>query len=169
MKAALRGRQTGPLRQHAVDRSRCGYRLRHRGARPCRAGLDRAGRGPVQSQRRARDRTGTHCEDDGTASKAIGGDRCAQKNALRVLNDWREDEGDRPFELSDPEQMERFFNHHFFARKDQMDYPVKAQRDDTLLQMLGENAMAVHDARMQGTAGRLYAVVQECSGRVSCA
>jgi hypothetical protein len=39
---------------------------------------------------------------------------------------------------------------HFFARKDQMDYPVKAQRDDTLLQMLGENGMAVTDARRAG-------------------
>jgi CRISPR-associated endonuclease/helicase Cas3 len=76
---------------------------------------------------------------------------CAQTNALRVLNDWREEEGDRPFELSDPEQMQLFFKHHFFARKDRMDYPVKGQRDDTLLQMLGENSMAVHDARLQGT------------------
>jgi CRISPR-associated endonuclease/helicase Cas3 len=34
-----------------------------------------------------------------------------------------------------------------------MDYPVKAsfaQRDDTLLQMLGENSMAVEDARIAG-------------------
>ena len=31
-----------------------------------------------------------------------------------------------------------------------MDYPVKAQRDDTLLQMLGENGMAVTDARRAG-------------------
>jgi CRISPR-associated endonuclease/helicase Cas3 len=76
---------------------------------------------------------------------------CAQKNALRVLKDWKDEEGDRPFELSDPRQMELFFEHHFFARKDQMDYPVKGQRDDTLLRMLGENGMAVYDARMQGT------------------
>jgi hypothetical protein len=31
-----------------------------------------------------------------------------------------------------------------------MDYPVKAQRDDTLLQMLGENGMAVTDAMRAG-------------------
>jgi CRISPR-associated endonuclease/helicase Cas3 len=72
--------------------------------------------------------------------------RCAQQSARRVLEDWRDDQGDAPFPLSDPLQMERFFQHHFFARKDQMDYPVKAQRDDTLLQMLGENGMAVTDA-----------------------
>lgn len=76
--------------------------------------------------------------------------RCAQQNALRVLEDWRDDQGDAPFPLSDPLQMERFFGYHFFARRDQMDYPVKAQRDDTLLQMLGENGMAVADSRLVG-------------------
>lgn len=77
----------------------------------------------------------------------------AQTNALRVLNDWRDEEGDRPFELSDPRQMYLFFQHHFFARRQQMAYPVTAppaQRDDTLLRMLGENGMAVHDARIGG-------------------
>ena len=34
--------------------------------------------------------------------------------------------------------------------EDQMDYPVKAQRDDTLLQMLGGNGMAVADSRLAG-------------------
>ena len=76
--------------------------------------------------------------------------RCAQQNARRVLDDWRDDQGDAPFPLSDPTQMEHFFSHHFFARKNQMDYPVKAQRDDTLLQMLGENGMAVADSRLAG-------------------
>jgi CRISPR-associated endonuclease/helicase Cas3 len=76
--------------------------------------------------------------------------RCGQQNARRVLEDWRDYQGDAPFPLSDPLQMERFFGHHFFARRDQMDYPVKAQRDDTLLQMLGENGMAVVDSRLAG-------------------
>jgi CRISPR-associated endonuclease/helicase Cas3 len=79
--------------------------------------------------------------------------RCAQENARRVLDDWREDEGERPFELSDPKQMEQFFKYHFFTRANQMDYPVKAppaERDDTLLRMLGENGMAVDDARIAG-------------------
>ncbi len=76
--------------------------------------------------------------------------RCAQQNARRVLEDWRDEQGDAPFPLSDPLQMERFFSLHFFARRDQMDYPVKVQRDDTLLQMLGENGMAVADSRLAG-------------------
>src|ERR1035438_1276723 len=49
--------------------------------------------------------------------------------------------------------MEQFFKYHFFARAKQMDYPVTppaAKRDDTLLQMLGGNGMAVYDARLAG-------------------
>jgi CRISPR-associated endonuclease/helicase Cas3 len=77
--------------------------------------------------------------------------RSAQQNARRVLDDWRDEQGDNPFPLSDPLPMERFFGHHFFARKEQMDYPVKAERDDTLLQMLGENGMAVADSALRGS------------------
>ncbi len=76
--------------------------------------------------------------------------RCAQQNARRVLEDWRDDQGEAPFPLSDPTEMGRYFKHHFFARKDQMDYPVHEQRDDTLLQMLGENSMAAEDAKIAG-------------------
>ncbi len=85
--------------------------------------------------------------------RQLGEIRCAQENARRVLDEWREDEGERPFELSDPKQMEQFFKYHFFARANQMDYPVGsplALRDDTLLQMLGENSMAVYDAKING-------------------
>ena len=78
---------------------------------------------------------------------------CAQSNTSRVLNDWRDENGDQPFDLSNPQEMERFFKHHFFARAKQMDYPVKAPlvpRDDTLLRMLGENSLAVEDAKILG-------------------
>jgi len=76
--------------------------------------------------------------------------RCAQQNARRVLDNWRDANENKPFPLSDPEQMKQFFKHHFFERRDQMDYPIKGQRDDTLLQMLGENSMAVDDAQHIG-------------------
>jgi CRISPR-associated endonuclease/helicase Cas3 len=82
---------------------------------------------------------------------------CAQTNARRVLDDWRDEEGDRPFELSDPKLMEQFFKYHFFDRAKQMDYPIAAtptQRADTLLQMLGENGMAVEDAKIAGVMRR---------------
>lgn len=80
--------------------------------------------------------------------------RCAQNNARRVLDDWRDDHEDAPFPLSDPEQMHQFFTHHFFARKKQMDYPVTLQREDTLLRMLGENGMAIEYAEQAGITRR---------------
>jgi CRISPR-associated endonuclease/helicase Cas3 len=74
---------------------------------------------------------------------------CARNNALRILNDWKDKNGETPFDLSDPRQMETFFHYHFFDRRKLMDYPVKhppAERDDTLLRMLGRNGMAVESA-----------------------
>jgi hypothetical protein len=44
--------------------------------------------------------------------------RYAQQNARRMLEDWRDERGDAPFPLSDRLEMERFFRHHFFARKE---------------------------------------------------
>jgi hypothetical protein len=93
--------------------------------------------------------------------------RYAQENARRVPEDWKDDQGDEPFPLSAPLQMERFFEHHSFARKDQMDYPAKAQRDDTLLQMLGENGMAVTEAGGGGSA-RIHGIVCQCGRAISC-
>jgi CRISPR-associated endonuclease/helicase Cas3 len=84
----------------------------------------------------------------GSLPKSLDEIACAQNNALRVLNDWKEERGDIPFDLSDPRQMETFFKYHFFDRRKLMDYPVKhppAERDDTLLRMLGNNGMAVAD------------------------
>jgi CRISPR-associated endonuclease/helicase Cas3 len=42
--------------------------------------------------------------------------------------------------------IEHYFRYYFFARRMEMDYPVNAdlaERDDTLLNMLGENKLAV--------------------------
>jgi len=72
--------------------------------------------------------------------------RAAQESASRVLGDWEEVMGDVPFDLTDPEQMRTFFKYHFFARRGLMTFPVQAERDDTLLRMLGHNGMAVADA-----------------------
>jgi CRISPR-associated endonuclease/helicase Cas3 len=41
----------------------------------------------------------------------------------------------------------RYFDYYFFQRKDEMRYPVTSQaagRDDTLLNLMGENQLAVH-------------------------
>jgi len=49
-------------------------------------------------------------------------------------------------DLSDPKLIERYFRYYFFDRRQEMDYPVgpkEAERDDTLLNMLSENSLAV--------------------------
>ncbi len=49
-------------------------------------------------------------------------------------------------DLSDPELVERYFEYYFYSRAKEMAYPVpadKAGRDDTLLNMLGLNALNI--------------------------
>ncbi|MGC9159402.1 MAG: CRISPR-associated helicase Cas3' [Terracidiphilus sp.] len=74
---------------------------------------------------------------------------CAQNNTLRILDEWKDEMGNVPFDLSDPQHMSAFFKYHFFDRQHLMDYQVKKhpplERDDTLLRMLGRNGMAVAD------------------------
>jgi CRISPR-associated endonuclease/helicase Cas3 len=53
-------------------------------------------------------------------------------------------------DLENPELVRRYFQYYFFNRAKEMDYPVsssRVERDDTLLNMLGENMMAVNECR----------------------
>lgn len=50
--------------------------------------------------------------------------------------------------LLGPEAMKRYFDYYFFARRDEMAYPVSAQtigREDTLLNLLATNATALNE------------------------
>jgi CRISPR-associated endonuclease/helicase Cas3 len=52
-------------------------------------------------------------------------------------------------DLSNPELTKRYFKYSFFDRKKEMSYSVRAEetgRDDDLLNMLGENRLAVVEA-----------------------
>jgi len=72
----------------------------------------------------------------------------ARKITERILDEWKDTMGDAQFDLSDPQKMSDFFKYYFFDRQHLMDYKVKhppAERDDTLLRMLGRNGMAVAD------------------------
>lgn len=59
-----------------------------------------------------------------------------------------------------PQAMKRYFEYYFFARKDEMDYPVSKEiggRDDSLLNMLSINQQAVADyGREQGSKPKIY-------------
>lgn len=73
--------------------------------------------------------------------------------ATRVLDEWRRSSANQPFPLDDPKQMELYFRYLLYERSKEMAYNVssdKAERDDTLLSMLGANEKAVEEATAQG-------------------
>ena len=82
----------------------------------------------------------------GELPKALVEIRKAQEAAQRVLDENR-GSGDNPtIDISSPVLTEQYFNYYFFDRRAEMGYPVgpdKAERHDTLLNMLAENDMAV--------------------------
>ena len=82
----------------------------------------------------------------GDLPKALGEIRAAQEAAQRVLDENAGDAEGRTVNLSDPRLIAQYFRYYFFDRRSLMDYPVgpdKAERDDTLLNMLAENGLAV--------------------------
>ena len=82
----------------------------------------------------------------GDVPKQLVDIRAAQESAQRVLDEERGADSDTS-DLSDPATIERYFRYYFFDRRNEMDYkvgPEKAERDDTLLNMLAENTLAVN-------------------------
>jgi CRISPR-associated endonuclease/helicase Cas3 len=86
----------------------------------------------------------------GEVPRALAEIRKAQEAAERVLDENGANREDRTLDLSDPTLIERYFSYYFFDRRNEMDYPVgpdPAERDDTLLNMLAENRLAVNGRR----------------------
>jgi CRISPR-associated endonuclease/helicase Cas3 len=82
----------------------------------------------------------------GEVPKKLADIRKAQEAAQRVLDENFAETGSRNVDLSNPDLIEKYFRYYFFDRRKEMDYPVgpdKAERDDTLLRMLGDNSLAV--------------------------
>jgi CRISPR-associated endonuclease/helicase Cas3 len=82
----------------------------------------------------------------GELPKALGEIRAAQEQGQRVLDENRGSCADRTVDLSDPKLIEQYFGYYFFDRRIEMDYrvgPDKAERCDTLLNMLAGNKQAV--------------------------
>jgi CRISPR-associated endonuclease/helicase Cas3 len=78
--------------------------------------------------------------------KALREIRLAQEAAERVLDENAGSGESRTIDLADPKLIALYFRYYFFDRKNDMDYPVgpdKAERNDTLLNMLAENKFAV--------------------------
>lgn len=78
--------------------------------------------------------------------KALREIRLAQEAAERVLDESAGGGENGTVDLSDPRLIALYFRYYFFDRQNDMDYPVgpdKAERNDTLLNMLAENRLAV--------------------------
>jgi CRISPR-associated endonuclease/helicase Cas3 len=68
--------------------------------------------------------------------------------AQRLLDEFRDDPGTFDGDLLGPAAMSRYFDYYFACRANEMSYPVRpdaAMRADTLLNLLAENSLAVHD------------------------
>lgn len=68
--------------------------------------------------------------------------------AQRVLDEFRDDPSPFDDDLLGPAAMSRYFDYYFACRANEMSYPIRpdaAMRADTLLNLLAENRLAVHD------------------------
>jgi CRISPR-associated endonuclease/helicase Cas3 len=82
----------------------------------------------------------------GELPKALSEIRAGQEASHRVLDEQGGRKEVREIDLSDTKIIEQYFRYYFFDRKSEMSYRVttkQAERDDTLLNMLGENQLAV--------------------------
>ncbi len=86
--------------------------------------------------------------------------QCGKGITERLLNDVDAGIEDFGGNLLAPQAMERYFYYYFFARRQEMDYPVTAQmvgRDDTLLNLLSVNSLAVNEFGLNhGAAPNIY-------------
>jgi CRISPR-associated endonuclease/helicase Cas3 len=88
----------------------------------------------------------------GDLPQALKEIRIAQRATERVLDENARQTENRLVDLSDPKLIERYFQYYFFERRRDMDYPVnaeQAEREDTLLNMLAGNRLAVSDCKAQ--------------------
>ena len=70
--------------------------------------------------------------------------------ARELLGQWRRANPGRLFPLDDPQQMTEYYNRTFYRRRDEMSYsvgPAKIGRSTSLLELLGANGQAKHDAQ----------------------
>lgn len=95
----------------------------------------------------------------GESLKQLPDIRLAQEAAQRVLDESSTSGKSAPLDFSGPDLIERYFEYYFFDRRLEMSYPVSAEkvgRQDTLLNMLGENRLAVQEAQRVGKKPNVF-------------
>ncbi|RJP83420.1 MAG: CRISPR-associated helicase Cas3' [Desulfobacteraceae bacterium] len=70
-----------------------------------------------------------------------------KEKSIRVLDDYKSDPSKYGNDAIGPEMLKWYYENYFYARKDIMDYPVHANRNDTLLNMLSSNKLAIDEFR----------------------
>jgi CRISPR-associated endonuclease/helicase Cas3 len=81
--------------------------------------------------------------------------QCGKGITERLLDDVEAGSEDFGGNLIGPQAIERYFEYFFFARHQEMDYPVSAEtvgRDDTLLNLLSINSLAVDEFKRDHSA-----------------
>ncbi|MDD5167706.1 MAG: CRISPR-associated helicase Cas3' [Syntrophales bacterium] len=68
-----------------------------------------------------------------------------KEKSNRVLDDYKSDPAKYEEDRIGPAMLKWYYENYFYDRKDMMDYPVNANRNDTLLNMLSSNSNAVAD------------------------
>jgi CRISPR-associated endonuclease/helicase Cas3 len=70
-----------------------------------------------------------------------------KEKSNRVLDDYKSDPSKYGNDVIGPAMLKWYYENFFYARKDIMDYPVRAHRTDTLLNLLASNPLTVDDFR----------------------
>ncbi len=68
-----------------------------------------------------------------------------KEKTIRVFDDFKEDPSKYNSDIIGPKLLKWYYQNYFYGRRDLMDYPVKAGRDDTLLNLLSSNSLAVDE------------------------
>jgi CRISPR-associated endonuclease/helicase Cas3 len=68
-----------------------------------------------------------------------------QEKSNRVLDDYKSDASKYDSDIIGPKMLEWYYQNYFYERRNVMDYPVNANRNDTLLNLLSCNSSAVAD------------------------
>lgn len=89
---------------------------------------------------------------------------CQARNVAReLLGQWRRANPEKPFPLDDPQQMMEYYNRSFYRRRDEMSYtvgPAGVGRTTSLLELLGANGQAKHDAQKSSQGIRRSLLLQ---------
>ena len=68
-----------------------------------------------------------------------------KEKSNRVLDDYRDNPSKYDSDVIGPKMLEWYYQNYFYERKDAMDYPVYAGRNDSLLNLLSSNSNVVSE------------------------